>query len=103
MLHQVVQHVRLIAIDVVRRVGWGPRIDAAQNDLVPDSELRDQASGLVFRLVRSKIREDFPVDGVSDKGALVVLPIDSLPTQMGKTQKLCNGLLRDDDFLTKDM
>src|ERR1044072_9613311 len=95
MLHHIVQHVLLIGIDVVRRAGWGPWIDAPQNDLVTDSELRNQAFGLVLCLVRSIVREDFSVDGASDKVALVVLPIDPLPTQMGKTQKLCNGLLSD--------
>ena len=70
---------------------------------MPGSELRNQILGLVLRLVRSKVRKDLLVDGVSDEGALVVLSIDPLSTQIWKSQKLCNGLLRDDYSLTKHM
>ena len=67
------------------------------------SELRNQVLGLVLSLVRRVIGEDFLIDGVSDKGTLVILSLDSLPTQMWKSKKLCNGLLRDDDSLTQHM
>src|ERR1044072_1738046 len=87
MLHQIVQHVLLIGIYIVRRAGRRSWVDAAQDVLVPGSELRDQILGFVLLHVRRVVGEDFLVNDVFDMRTLVVLPLDPLSPQMWKRKK----------------